>query len=107
MKNEKEQPMTDDQLSGFLKKWSVKAPDSLEERVFGDRPRAQWWQFLLKGYVRVPVPIMGLVALLMVFAVWKSVNTVGSCTADNIRPAVLAPVNAALAAGVCPANSKC
>jgi hypothetical protein len=101
-----DQPMTDHEVSGLLKKWTVSAPASLEARVFGAHRRTNWWQFLLKGYVRVPVPIMCILSLLMFFAVWRSLKPTGACSAENVRPAVTSPVMP-VGNTVCPANSKC
>ena len=50
------EPMDDEQLRALLREWRVEnAPARLDERVL---PRhTAWWRFLLRGRVRVPVPV--------------------------------------------------
>ena len=63
------EPDRDPKLSELLREWEVGgAPQSLEERVLGRR--RHWWQFLVSGTIRVPVPVGLLaVAALVVLAV--------------------------------------
>ncbi len=62
------EPEDDPKLSGVLKEWQVTgAPPSLDARVLGSRTR--WWSFLLKGSIRVPVPVgVAIAAVLLVMA---------------------------------------
>ena len=63
----------DSQLREVLQEWQVPAtPQSLEKRVLGSR--APWWRFLINGYIRVPVPVACCVAVLVIFAAWRSVK---------------------------------
>ncbi|HLJ46362.1 MAG TPA: hypothetical protein VKU01_10160 [Bryobacteraceae bacterium] len=104
MDEHKREPLTDDQLSAIMKKWIVVAPESLENRVLdahtdiaASKSRRSWWHFLLKGYVRVPTPVVCLVAILMIALVWRSTWVAATCTAGSgVRSAVS-----------CPANQKC
>ena len=104
MDEHKREPLTDDQLSALMKKWVVVAPDTLDDRVFEahanlttSKSWRNWWHFLLKGYVRVPTPVVCLVAILMVALVWRTTWVAATCTAaSGVRSAVS-----------CPANQKC
>jgi len=50
------EPKDDIQLRKLLREWKVEdAPPSLDERVLG--ARTSWWSFLIKGSMRVPVPL--------------------------------------------------
>lgn len=74
----------DAQLREMLQEWRApQTPESLEKRVLAlpeppsrqDRPSHQeWWRFLLKGYIRVPVPVACCVAALVLFAAWRSIR---------------------------------
>jgi hypothetical protein len=79
------EPNDDLQLRGLLKEWRApEAPASLNERVLGRRDT--WWGFLLRGSIRVPVPVACVLALLMAAGAWQSVKTVvrtGTCVAVN------------------------
>ena len=95
-------PKDDSQLSSLLKEWQAPAtPPSLEQRVLGQHQN--WWHFMVRGYVRVPVPVVCCLAVLMAAGVWKSARLaekVESCLAAS-HPA------APSAAMVCPTGSKC
>ena len=91
--------MKDDaQLSQLLREWKVEAPASLEHRVPG--ALKPWWQFLLSGTIRVPVPVALCLILLTMAGVWRQSQlayTAAACA--SITPSVRqAP---------CPANAKC
>ena len=59
-------PLNDDELNALLRQWNAPpAPSRLRPRIF--RRRA-WWQWLLTGSFRVPVPAA--VAILVVIALW-------------------------------------
>jgi len=58
-------PIDDQKLSALLKEWRApNAPASLDARVLG--PHRRWWSFLLSGSIRVPVPVMGVIAAILV-----------------------------------------
>jgi hypothetical protein len=64
----------DAQLRGLLREWQVAdAPPSLEQRVLKScTPRRRaWWRFLFTGYIRVPVPLVYVLAALLTVAVWR------------------------------------
>jgi len=103
MNDQNKEPMSDAQLSSLLRKWSVSAPSSLEERVFAAKPGRSWWQFLLKGSIRVPVPILCCLLLLMAAAVWRSAKAPTCASASLIEKA---PITTPVAV-TCPANSRC
>ncbi len=59
--------MNDHELDDLLRRWEAPAaPEHLEARIFGARPSA--WHWLLRGSVRIPVPVM--LALLLLAGVW-------------------------------------
>ncbi len=50
------EPVDDPKLKQLLREWRISnAPPSLDARVLGQRSR--WWDFLLTGSIRVPVPV--------------------------------------------------
>jgi len=63
----------DAQLREVLKEWRApETPHSIESRVLASR--RPWWRFLINGYIRVPVPLACCLAVLMLFAAWRSVR---------------------------------
>ena len=59
-------PLNDDELNTLLRQWNAPAaPSHLHPRIF--RRRA-WWQWLLTGSFRVPVPAA--IAILVMTALW-------------------------------------
>ena len=77
----------DAQLKGLLREWTVPGPPrSFEDRVL--RSCAPWyrtgWRWLFTGYVRVPVALVYVLAVLMAAAVWKSTihAPAAPCVAD-------------------------
>lgn len=63
----------DSRLSEVLQEWQAPgAPQSLEQRVLPHKD--PWWRFLVAGYIRVPVPVACGVAILMIFAAWRTVR---------------------------------
>jgi hypothetical protein len=59
------EPTDDPKLRGLLREWKVEnAPRSLDERVLG--ARQPWWTMMLRGSVRVPVPVALCLAVLLV-----------------------------------------
>jgi hypothetical protein len=121
MNEQEREPLTDSQLSSLLKKWSVAAPADLEGRVMrargklsGSGQERSWWRFLLKGYIRVPVPVICCLTVLMVVMVWRSTRLAVACVGENSGlqaiPAIAAktaPAPAARSVGACTADSKC
>ena len=60
----------DPELRALLQEWKAPAfPEALEGRVL--RPRRSWFQFFLRGYIRVPVPIAALSMLLLMLGAWQ------------------------------------
>ena len=69
----------DSRLTEVLREWQAPAtPSSLEKRVLESlrEPALQqaWWRFLINGYIRVPVPVACCVAVVVIFAAWRSVR---------------------------------
>ena len=64
------EPNDDGGLRRLLSEWKApEAPRSLDERVLAlPATVGPWWRFLLRGYIRVPVPVACCLALLMFFA---------------------------------------
>src|ERR1700733_8983198 len=74
----------DAQLRELLQEWHAPAaPSSLERRVLGSL-REPWWRFLINGYIRVPVPVACCVAVVVIFAAWRSVRPPGAGTPCSI-----------------------
>jgi hypothetical protein len=60
------EPFDDRELKRLLQEWEAPgAPPELERRVL--RPRRGWWQWLMTGSIRIPVPAcLGAIALLAI-----------------------------------------
>ena len=77
------EPANDPKLSNLLREWKVEnAPPSLDERVLPSR--RPWWILLLRGSIRVPVPVAFACAVLFV---WMTVAV--------IRPRTTPPASGA------------
>jgi hypothetical protein len=62
------------QLNELLREWIVAdAPTSLEQRVMKQctPPGRGWWRLLFTGYIRVPVALVYVLAVLMTVTVWR------------------------------------
>jgi hypothetical protein len=60
------------QLNGLLREWVVPdAPPNLEQRVLRRCKARDWWRLLFTGYVRVPVAVLYVLAVLVTATVWK------------------------------------
>jgi hypothetical protein len=100
------EPNHDPQLRALLKEWRApETPASLEQRVLAQRSDS-WWHFLLRGYIRVPVPVACGLVVLMGIGAWESARLAGkveSCLAvSSERPVHMESVGI-----VCPVGSKC
>ena len=53
------EPGNDPRLKRLLREWEVpKTPDTLEQRVLGQRkPLLGWWRILISARVRIPLPV--------------------------------------------------
>lgn len=121
MNEQNRESLSDSELSALLKKWVVAAPDRLEKRVIdargslsGSGPRRTWWQFLLKGTIRVPIPVACCLAVLMIAVLWRSSRLAVACegAASGLQavPAITAtaaPAKAPRSVGSCAINSTC
>ncbi len=69
------EPGNDPRLKRLLQEWEVpKTPDTLEQRVLGQRkPPLGWWWILMSSRVRVPLPVA---IAFSVALVWLSILTV-------------------------------
>jgi hypothetical protein len=66
------EPFDDRELHRLLQEWKAPAaPPGLANRVL--RPRRAWWQWLLTGSIRIPVPA-GLAAIALLAALWTYWN---------------------------------
>src|SRR5262249_33667195 len=64
------EPLDDNELNQLLLQWEAPgAPPTLKPHVL---PRTSWWSWLLKGTLRVPVPVALAAALLLVLWVYHS-----------------------------------
>lgn len=76
------------QLRGLLQEWPAPdLPASVEQRVLNScthRHRA-WWRSLFTGYIRVPVYVVYVLAVLLSAAGWKYVArpTPGPCLSQS------------------------
>jgi hypothetical protein len=86
------EPTNDPELKSLLREWRAPAlPESLEHRVL--RRQGSWWRFLLRGSIRVPVPVVCSVTVLMAVAGWQLAKPAGSsghCIAANMDRGVAA-----------------
>jgi hypothetical protein len=110
------EPTNDPELNNLLREWRAPAlPESLEHRVL--RRQGSWWRFLLRGSIRVPVPVVCSVAVLMAVAGWQLAKPAGSsghCTAVNMDRSIAAAQPDEMGAGpskastlACAADSHC
>ena len=69
------EPGNDPRLKRLLHEWEVpKTPDTLEQRVLGQRkPLLGWWRVLVNSRVRIPLPVA---IAFSVALVWLSVLAV-------------------------------
>ena len=70
------QSLNDDELNRLLETWKAPAaPASLRRKVLSAAAadqRGSWWKWLVRGTVRVPVPILiGLVLLVAILAGYR------------------------------------
>ena len=63
------EPENDPKLTELLREWKLpEAPKSLDDRILNKRQK--WWNFLLMGSIRVPVPVgIAILGLMLVMAV--------------------------------------
>ena len=56
--------MDDRELQDLLSRWKApnEVPPHIEQRIFGAE---NWWRWLLRGSVRIPVPVLGFAVLLI------------------------------------------
>lgn len=60
-------------LSGLLREWPAPSvPAALDQRVLKSCSHHQpWWRFLFTGYIRVPVYVLYVLAVLLTAAGWR------------------------------------
>lgn len=81
----------DSELHEVLREWKApETPASLASRVLRDH-RA-WWEVLVRGYIRVPVPVACVLVMLMIAGAWR-IATGGSST---VCPATASVTGAAV-----------
>jgi hypothetical protein len=62
------EPLNENELNQLLRKWDAPAaPPTLTSRVLAKQQRS-WWQWLLTGTVRIPVPVA--LAVAAIAAIW-------------------------------------
>ena len=60
----------DSELKALLREWQApEIASSLEERILNSR--RNWWSFLLKGSIPVPVPLACGLVMLLAFGGWR------------------------------------
>ena len=68
------EPLNDQELNNLLREWRApSAPPSLEEKFFPRGHRGPWWRWLLRGSIRIPVPVAAAAAAILLLAVFLSV----------------------------------
>ena len=79
------EPLDDRELNRILQQWQAPgAPPSLRVKVLPHS--SQWWQWLTKGTIRVPVPV-GIAAVLALAAFLYFVRTPAAEQPTAIQPA--------------------
>lgn len=72
--------MTDEELRSMLETWKAPpAPASLRGRVFRRKP---WFEWLLAGNIRVPVPVALAVACLLMFVAYRALRPPAASLSD-------------------------
>jgi hypothetical protein len=114
------EPRNDSDLRELLREWQApELPASLEERVLGRREN--WWHFLVRGYIRVPVPVACCLAVILIAAGWRlsKAAPMGTCSAAFIsidhqksgpvdgKPVRAASTNKGTTGTTCLAGSSC
>ncbi|MBL8295875.1 MAG: hypothetical protein JNN08_28790 [Bryobacterales bacterium] len=70
--------MNDRELRELLREWKAPAtPPSLERNLFASRTEGSWWR-LLRGSVRVPVPVCVAMALVLIASVYIAATKGGA-----------------------------
>jgi hypothetical protein len=60
------EPLNDNELQTVLRQWDPPAaPEHLERRIFGRRPKQPWYVWFLTGAIRVPVPAAAVLLVLL------------------------------------------
>jgi hypothetical protein len=88
----------DIQLRGLLREWQApETPRALEQRVLGSLPSQAlpsqpWWRVLFSGYIRIPVYVAYVLAILLTLGAWKvAVQPPAPCVAaQTVAPATVA-----------------
>ena len=90
----------DSQLISLLREWKVETPASFTLRVMD--ARQPWWQFLLSGSIRVPVPVAPCLLALTLAGAWRQTQLMRSTACPSSATNI--PVERQVP---CPADSKC
>jgi hypothetical protein len=90
------EPNDDPKLRALLKEWTAPAtPPALKDRIL--RARQPWWQVMLTGYIRVPVPLACCLVALLAAGAWRT-----------LRQPDITPCNAiVIPAPGCQPDTKC
>lgn len=68
------EPMDDRELNELLRKWKAPAtPTSLEEKLFTRPEPDPWWRWLLRGSIRVPVPVGAAIFAILIVSIYAAV----------------------------------
>lgn len=78
----------DADLHELLREWKApEAPPSLDALVL--KKTTPWWRVLLRGYVRLPVPVACFLAILMIGGAWRLATlSAAGCSAANVSSPV-------------------
>jgi hypothetical protein len=77
------EPLNDQELDQILREWQARdMPAALERKVFG----AHRWPWLLRGSIRVPVPVGILMLLLLGLAAYSSFSIQRPVTLSDFQP---------------------
>jgi hypothetical protein len=82
--------MDDRELHELLQQWKAPAaPPNLEKRVFTPVPD-RWWRWLLRGSIRVPVPLGAVLLAILVVSLYAALTAAGRQIAPPVRHVSLA-----------------
>jgi hypothetical protein len=69
------EPMNDRELNELLCQWKAPtAPASLGEKLFTRPEPNSWWRWLLRGSIRVPVPVGAVILAILIASVYAAVT---------------------------------
>jgi len=66
--------MNDRELNELLRQWKAPtAPATLGEKLFARPEPDSWWRWLLRGSIRVPVPVGAAILVILIASIYAAV----------------------------------